>query len=121
MSDKNIENPEYVRDLRCFAYGLRISSHDWLEFLTDLYRDYPGRIIDARGAEVFLNMEEFETAGIREWFRDFCCTLCPPDVTPRVRPEAWERVRALATILRAHFPEAAMVWGVRAANDNEPR
>ena len=74
---------------------------------------------DAKRNEIYLNMQEFERLHIREWFRDFCCTPCSPDVEPRVRGEAKERVRILATILKAHNPDEALIWGVRAANDND--
>jgi hypothetical protein len=82
------------------CYSLNVSSYHWLDFLTDLYRDYRGCIVDEMGRTVLLDMEVFEVPHIRDWFRDFCCTQCPPHITPYVRGEAKERVRILATIMR---------------------
>ena len=121
VGDEKIANPEYIRDLRAFAFGLGINDEDWREFVSDLYRDYRGWIARANGTETFLDMGEFERPSIREWFRDFCCTPCPGHVTPHVRPEAWERVRVLATILTATYRHAAPFWGLRADNDNVPQ
>lgn len=118
VSDDDIDNSEFIRDVREFAHKLDINDEEWREFLSNLYRDYRGRVADADGNEIFLDMEEFERPSIREWFRDFCCRL--PVRHPHVRPEARERVRVLATILKAYNPLAASYWGVRPANDNEP-
>ena len=122
VSDAELSNPEFVRDVRAFAYLQDVSSDLWLEHLSDLYRDFRGVIVNSAGVEIFLNMEEFERPTIRIWFRDFCCTPCAPHIRPYVRGEAWERARILATILRARFPEKAEFWGLRghAVNDNRP-
>jgi len=40
------------------------------------------------GRTVFLDMGVFEVPHIRDWFRDFYCTPCPPHITPYVRGEA---------------------------------
>lgn len=114
-----IGNSDYIRDLKAFAYTLGIKGGDWQDFLSDLYRDYPGWITKPNGTEALLDMGEFERPFIREWFRDFCCTPCPDHVTPRVQTKALERVRILATILTASFPHAALFWGIRADNDND--
>ena len=121
VSDKALSTPEFIRDLRSFAYGLKVSSYHWHDVLCDLYRDYPGCIINENGEEVFLDMHVFEMPTIRDWFRDFCCTPVPATITPYVRGEARERARILATILKASYPKDAMMWGVRAANDNVDR
>ena len=118
VSDKALSDPEFIRDLRSFAYGLKVSSYHWHDFLCDLYRDYPGCIINENGEEVFLDMHVFEVPSIRDWFRDFCCTPVPATITPYVRGEARERARILATILKASYFQEAMMWGVSAANDN---
>jgi hypothetical protein len=120
VSDAELSNPEFIRDLRGHAYGRGFTRDAWLDKLANFYRDYPGTITDENGTEVMLDMEVFEHPGIRDWLRDFACTPCPVEVTPRVRREAWERVRVMATILRAHAPEEASQWGVRAANMNTP-
>lgn len=118
-----LKNPEFIRDLRETAFDEGVADTDWRDHVSDLYRDYRGWIGDDEAnspedQELMLNMEEFEKPSIREWFRDFCCTPCPPHVNPRVRHEAWERVRVLATIMRARYPARASLWGVRPANHN---
>ncbi|ALG92010.1 MULTISPECIES: hypothetical protein [Actibacterium] len=120
VTDQMLENSTYIRDLRNFAFGLNVKDSAWHEHLTNLYRDYRGWIVGFDGDEVHLDMEQFERPFIREWFRDFCHKRCPDDVTPRRRPESRERVRILATILTARFPSEALLWGVRAANDDDP-
>ena len=110
----------FVRQVRQTALDLNIESANWHEALCDMYRDYPGRIVNASGEEVFLDMEVFETPNIRTWFRDFCCRPCPDSTSPRIRQESQERVRVLATILRASFPVKAATWDMKTANDNRP-
>lgn len=117
ITDAELSNPAFIRDLRAYAAELRVSCDRWLDYLLDAYRDYPGLIVDGLGREGVLNTEVFDEPSIRYWFRDFAGTPCQPDIVPRVRREAWERVRALATILRAVDPVAASRWGIRAAND----
>lgn len=101
VTDRELSDPAFIRRLRDDCYRLNISSYQWLDFLTDQYRDLRGCIVDERGRTVFLDMDVFEVPHIRDWFRDFCCTPCPPHITPYVRGEARERVRVLATILRS--------------------
>ena len=120
VSDLELQNPEFIRDVREFCYERNISSHFWQVYLTDLYRDYQGRIITSDGREYYMHMDVFEIPSIRDWFRDFCSTPCPPHITPRIHTNTRKRVRVLATIIKAHHPRAAMMWGVRPANDNVP-
>ena len=119
VSDAELSNPNFVADLRRYTASLDIDPGEWHDALTDKYRDYPGRIIGPDGQEVMLDMEQFELPHIREWFRDYVCNPCPPGKTPRLRRENKERVRILATIMRAVAPMEALTWG--AANDNEPQ
>lgn len=119
VSDAELKNADFIRDVRAFAFSLGVSKHHWLEFLTDLYRDYPGVIIGPNSAESLLDMDALEVPHIQDWFHAFCCKPCPPETRPRVRAEAKERVRILATVLRACYPAAAQGWGLRAANDND--
>lgn len=118
VTDTQLDDAEFIRDLRAHTSSLNVNDEGWRDYLTDCYRDYRGWISDRDGNEVFLDMDELERPSIREWFRDFCCRPCPDHVTPHVRKEAWERVRIVATIMKAKFPAEAIMWGVRAANDN---
>lgn len=102
VTDRELADPAFIRALRDLCYSLNVSSYHWLDFLTDLYRDNRGCIVDEAGRIVLLDMEVFEVPHIRDWFRDFCCTPCPLHITPYVRGEAKERVRVLATILRSN-------------------
>jgi hypothetical protein len=118
VTDDELDNSEFVRDVRALAFSLDIAPYAWLDYADVLLQGYRGWISDRSGEEVFLDMEEFDRAAIEDWFERFCCTPCPPEVTPRVQGRSRERVRIVATILRAHFPVQAMLWGVRAANVN---
>lgn len=119
VSNQELANPDFLRDIRRFALSLDIPYTQWLEYLSDTYRDYPGWVVGPDNQEVMLDMEVFETPGIDYWFRHFCCTPLAEGATPYIKDVAIERVRVLATILRASNPKAALMWGVRAANDNE--
>lgn len=103
VTDRELSDPAFIRRLRDFCFALNISSYHWLDFLTDQYRDLRGCIVDERGRTVFLDMDVFEVPHIRDWFRDFCCTPCPPHITPYVRGEARERVRIIGTLLLVHY------------------
>ncbi|MBI1393891.1 MAG: hypothetical protein GC152_14230 [Alphaproteobacteria bacterium] len=119
VTDRKLENPDFLRDLRAFTSGLNISPDHWLDFLIDTYRDYRGRIVH-QGREVFLDTEALEVTSIKEWLRDWACAPVSEGARPRLREESRERIRVLATILTTRFPFEADMWGVRAANDNEP-
>ncbi|MCB1838646.1 MAG: hypothetical protein KDI61_00080 [Alphaproteobacteria bacterium] len=115
VTDAELGDPAFIRSLRGFCYRLNVSSYQWLDFLTDLYRDYRGCIVDEAGHRVYLDMDVFEIPHIRDWFRDFCCTPCPPHITPYVRGEAKERARVLATILTPiRYP--ALIMPLRPGN-----
>lgn len=110
----------FVFDVREFANSLRISSDFWREYLNNEYRDYPGRIMNERRREVFLNMEVFEEPYIEDWFEHNFNILPASEEAIRLRSDTRERMRVAATILRANNPHAAQFWGLRgkAANDN---
>lgn len=120
-SDEEIRSHLFQSDFRLFLarYSFRegILFSEWHDHLCGLYRDYHGCIKGRDGSEVYLDLGVFEHEHIREWFRDFI-QIVPPGVRPRLRGETKERVRVFATIMRAHFPEEGMMWGIRAANDN---
>ena len=120
VTDTEIANPDFIRDGRAACNAQNKTAEQWVEHVHDLYRDYTGLIFDGEGHEIILNMEVFEVPSIRECFRDFACTPCPPEIIPRVRVAARPRVRVLLTVMRASFPLEAENWGVReAANDNQ--
>ena len=119
VSDHQIENPDFLKDLRAFTSELSVSPDKWIEFIADTYRDYRGRIV-YKGQEVFLETEVLEVKSIREWFRDFICTPVRAGAKPRLREESRERIRLIATVLATRFPFEASTWGMRAANDNHP-
>jgi hypothetical protein len=101
VTDRELADPAFIRSLRDLCCALNVLSYHRLDSLTDLYRDAHGCIVDEAGRKVLLDMEVFEVPHIRDWFRDFCCTSCPPHIAPYVRGEAKERVRVLPTVLRA--------------------
>ena len=121
FTDHELKQKHFQADFRLFLVnytcekGLRFS--EWHDHLCELYRDYPGWMRDVDGREVFLDMGVFEVDHIREWFRDYI-QLVPDKGDTRLRAESKERIRAFASIMRSHFPQRAMMWGVRAANDN---
>ncbi|MEZ5691654.1 MAG: hypothetical protein R3D71_08325 [Rickettsiales bacterium] len=139
VTDEELKNPEFIRDVRDFCYQQNIEAADWIHYICNEYVAYKGSIIDENGKEVLLNTSVFDidentlfngtdeeviaaNLTIYNWIREFCRTPCSASVKPRVRAEAKERVRVLATILRASFPAEAFFWGPRgkAANDNNP-
>lgn len=120
VSDRELENPYFREDVRQFARSLEVPAAEWRDYLLELYCHYPGRIVDKDGAETFLNMEEFEVPHVREWCRDWINASPSTSGASRLRSESRERIRILASILRAVFAEEAFRWGMRAANENTP-
>lgn len=121
VSDEEMENPHFINDARQ-TIGDRLSAApdgiDVIDVLMSLYRDYPGRIVDARGVEVFLDTDLLETEQARAWLRAFLRADGPRRRAAYLRPEARERFRIIASIIRAAYPDEAMMWGVRPVNDN---
>lgn len=120
VTDQELANPDFIRDVKSSARSLGIMPHAWLDALSDMYCHYRGCIVDSSDREIFLDLEPLERPHIREWFRDWVCAPLESATCPRVRSESRERIRVLATILRACSPVRAQMWGVRAANDNAP-
>lgn len=128
VTNDEIANPEFVRDLRNHAARLGatlgLKPTDWRSWMYRTYADgyFAGdmRAVDACGREVFVDFDCFECSdafeeerdSVATWFRDFC-TPVPDHVVPRVRCCAVKRVVALGTLLRALNPGAAELWGVR--------
>lgn len=128
ISDRELSDTAFIRSVRSHAFDLRIPNRQWPDALSNFLRDYHGDIVDALGRIVELDMSHLESpegqetdeAPYARWYQDFCNTPCPPNVTPFVRKEAWERVRIIATLLRATYPVRAATWGNIPANDNRP-
>lgn len=120
VSDTELNNLDFVEDVRACARALEVPPSNWRDFICDTYRDYPGRVLGPQGDEVFLDLEVFETEGVREWFRDWVYRTDPLCRSKKLRAEAYERVRVIGTLLRAQSPHKAMAWGLRAANDDMP-
>lgn len=118
VTDVELASGRFRWDVRKKAYGLGLTPVEWVDAIHDLYSQCPGWIMHADGNEVFLDMNEFERPHIREWFRDWVCDLPARPETQRLHPASKERIRILATIMRAHFPAEAMLWGKEIANDN---
>lgn len=116
VSEDEISDPNIIRAIRKSARELKISSHRWRDVCVNAVRDYPGLIIDQRGAVIDLDLDVFETDGIREWFRAFCKER-PHTIRPRVRRSVRKRVRTFATILRIIDPVGSSMWGAVVAND----
>lgn len=120
VREAEVLNPDFIHDVRVFAYSLSVSRDRWLDSLSDWLCSFLGLIVGPDGKEVELDTELFELPNIRDWFDDTCCTMPSENGARYVRTEARERFRIMATILKARFPHQAVLWGVRAANDNDP-
>ena len=104
---------QFILDVKSHARSHGVSYHQWLNYLTNLYRDYRGIIVNQDMREIFLDMaKHFEQTpdSIAYWFRDFL--LKPTRVPPTyLRKESLHRFLIVATILKARDPEAAAHWG----------
>jgi len=118
VSDAELSNRLFRWNVRKKANSLNYTAVEWVERIHDLYSQYPGWIMDHEGQETFLDMDEFEHPYIREWFRDWVCILPADPNAQRLNQASKERIRILATILRAYFPVEALLWGAEVANDN---
>ncbi|MGO4863331.1 hypothetical protein ACTP2L_07095, partial [Campylobacter jejuni] len=81
--------------------------------LVDGVRDCDTELVDLAGNSVTIDFEAIEGDTIELWLKDW---LKRPErhAIPRLRIEARERVRVVATLLRMIFPKEASVWGRRA-------
>jgi hypothetical protein len=134
VSDFELNNPDFIRDVRNFVVDLSKRPAELLDFILDLFARLDGCIVDGAhrpihlSTDIFLPSDEDIDQGragvvearIRNWLEETFAAPVPAHITPRVRREARERFRIIATILRAAYPRAAIMWGVRPSNDNEP-
>lgn len=132
VTDSELGNPEFVRDVRNFSARLGVKPAEWLDRVLELFARFDGCVVNAAhrpthlATEIFLPTDEDIDGGkgavieyrIRNWFEETFATPVPESVVPHVRVEARERFRIVASILRARFPFEGMMWGVRPANDN---
>ena len=132
VSDLELKNPEFIRDVREFGRALGKSPGEWLDYVLENYARFDGCIVNQDGRSVLLSTHIFlptdeevddGNAGLienrmRNWFEETFVDPTPAHVTPQVRYPGSERFRIVATVLRAAYPVEAMMWGVRAANDN---
>ncbi|CDO60032.1 hypothetical protein BN1012_Phect1818 [Candidatus Phaeomarinobacter ectocarpi] len=120
VTNKELDNPEFIRDVREYMADLPVSSWAMLDYLLDGYRDFQGWVYHPlTGAHLFLDIDEVIECDHREWFRDLCRPI-PPETKPFLRPATRDRFRVAATILRLMDRKGTAHWGLRAANDNEP-
>lgn len=130
---------ELVHDARAFANqltsSLGLSAGAWPVKLIADYRDFRGIIVSpSTNRETYLDTEllferpdpinepisewdandDFYPCN-RRWYRDNLMT--PPGA--RVRIDNKPRWSAVISILRATYPAESILWGVRAANDND--
>lgn len=140
FSNAELDSPLIVRDVRTTAYAAarayNLTPSCYLNFLADQCRDFKGIFVDQFGFETYPNIERvfeasekalFSSGGdaekhiesVRKWFKEWCCSPPSPSYKrqPHVKCEARERVRVVATILRASFPEIARSWGARPYGD----
>jgi len=102
VTKRDLLNQRVRRNIKNYAVGLGIPYRQWLEFLTDFYRDAPVIFVDAMGQEVFLDMSVFEDcASIDHWFRDFV-VFAPEGKHVVIRKKAMGRVVVLGSLLAAH-------------------
>jgi hypothetical protein len=118
VTDDELSQPQFVRGLRATALAMGYSASEWVDRLSDIYRDFDGVIIDEYGNELMLDLEVFEFEHGRTWFRDQINAPMAEGVSPRLRAESKERLRILGTVLKMVFPREALSW--LAANDNHP-
>ena len=111
----------------------------WKKFIHKAYTGYMGRFIGSNGKEEFLDTDNlFEVADEkfgastktlsnalktqRVWLKDRFCTEPNPQKCMKFHGKTEEKLRIVFTLLRATYPqEETKLWGLRAANDNEPQ
>ena len=134
VTARQLANPEFVRDVRNFAASKRLPRARLLDTFLEALARVDACFINEDGHPITLRFDcllptdqdidrgrgKIIEARIQNWLEETFTVPVPSHVTPHVRVEARERFRVIATILRAAYPQHAMMWGVRAANDNSP-
>lgn len=142
VTEDELENSLFIADVLNYAQGLQITSDEWREYLTNEYTLLNTCIIDTKGNELFLDMEVFEidddllfaandnkdadeeikkaNKAIINWFEHWLCKPTPKFTSNLTKLDK-ERLKVVATILRAANPQRAIMWGIqgKAANDNK--
>jgi len=126
-SSTQAAKPVVVSAIIGFVRSWRVEPPGLLEVLTNLYRDFPGRLYDpsdcfidpttGKFKEVFLNMEPLETAPLDWWCENFQRNSHRV-VCLRVRQSTIARWQAIGTIVTASFPAEASTLFSPAANIN---
>lgn len=142
VTNDELKNPDFVNDVLAYAQSLGLRPALWRPYLTKQYASYKGRIVNGKGEEEFLDMTLFEVDedilfaandvtnsakevsiannAIREWFEYWLCNPRSYRQPAYISEETIEKLRIVATILRAKNPDEAALWGLKskAANDN---
>lgn len=112
VSDAELADPVFLADVKTFASRLRIPRRRFVDWLVDGLRDTETALLDEHGSPVEIDLEAIEHEAVEMWLKDW---LRMPErhAVPRLRIEARERVRLVATLLRMIFPKESAVWGQR--------
>ena len=113
-----LDNPLWLSDAKEFIRKLQISRTKIRDYLADGLRDSKVILVELDGKRTHVEFHHLEKSdgddddsdGFEWWYKDWCKPT-PPGVTPRLRREARERVRAITTIVRMMFPKETSVWG----------
>jgi len=117
MTNKEMDDPEVIRDVRSYLRALPVSSWSMGRYLAN------GYLVSLREAyhpltlkRVHLDLNDFEENGYREWFRDLERPVAP-ETEPYIQEGTRDRFRTMATVLRMIDPVGTAQWGLRPAND----
>ena len=117
--------PAFVEDVREYVIGIRdagyrgasVNFRTFIDLVFEIYRDLTNFVVEKDGHEVLLGTNCLLDESIDYWVRDYLFTRRPDGVTTRLKDETVERLVVITSILKAADPHAAMLWGVRVAND----
>ena len=118
VTNKEMDDPEFIRDVRQYLAKHEVSSWSLRNHLQDSYMDAMREVYHPLTRKRFdLDMSDFDGAGYREWFRDLKRPI-PPEHKPYIQARTRDRFRVMATVLRAIDPIGTAHWGLRPANDD---